>query len=80
MKKQRVDVFHVQKNTVSSPKQKDQEFMKQLRTLHQKPELESKHLHLLFRNVCDPHEICAKCPSKRARKALKNASRMVIEE
>ena len=79
LKKQSTTALHVEKDFVSSRKQNDQEFMKHFRALHQSPELELKHLHLLLRNDCDPQNICPKRLCKRARKALKNASSVAME-
>ena len=53
LKKQCVTVLHVEKDFVSSRKQKDQDFMKQFRTLNQSSELELKHLQVLIRSDFD---------------------------
>ena len=80
LKKQIITVWNVEKDFVSSRKQKDQDFMKQFRALHQSLELDLKLLHILLCNDCDSQQNCPKGLSKRARKALKNASSVVVEE
>ena len=80
LEKQSFTVLHVEKDFLSSRKQKNQDFIKQFRRLHKSPELELKHLHLLLRNDCNPQKNCPEWLSKRARKVLKNASSMVVEE
>ena len=72
MKKQSISVLHVEKDFVSSRKQKDQLFMEQFRAIHQSLELEMKLLYLLLRNDRDAQKNCPKRLSKHARGALKN--------
>ena len=80
LKKQIFTVLHIQKDFVSSWKQNDQDFLEQFRELHQSPQLELKHLRFWIRIDCDPPRIGPERPSKRARKAINNASPVVIEE
>ena len=80
LKTQSISVLHVEKNFLSSRKQKGQDFVKQFRALHQSLDLQLQHLHLLLRIDCDPQKICPERFSKRARKVLKNASSVVVEE
>ena len=48
LKKQSTTVLHVDKELFSYRKQSDESFMKKIRALHQSPELELKHLHLVL--------------------------------
>ena len=58
LKSRSIIVLQVEKNFVSSRKQKCQGFMKQICALHESPELQLKHLHILLRNDCDPQKSC----------------------
>ena len=78
LKQQSISVFSIEKDFTSTRKQKDPNFLNELKALHQKPELELKHLDIVLRNEADLNKITEKNRpkrlSKRARKALKNAA------
>ena len=78
LKQQSISVFSIEKDFTSTRKQKDPNFLNELKALHQKPELELKHLDIVLRNEDDLNKITEKNRpkrlSKRARKALKNAA------
>ena len=71
LKKPSFSVLHVGKDIVSTQKQKTQDFMKHFGALHRKPELCKD---------CGPQKNWPKRLSKRARKALKNASPVVVKQ
>ena len=73
-----IKVFSIVKDFVSVKKQKDPEFLKNFKALHQSPELELKNLDFFLRKENQLSAITDKSrpkrPSKRARKAIKKAS------
>ena len=71
-------VLNIEKDFTSLRKQKDLDYLQNLKTLHQSPDLELKHLNLILKHENDQSQITArsrpKRPSKRARKAIKTQS------
>ena len=71
-------VLNIEKDFTSLRKQKDLEYLQNLKALHQSPDLELKHLNLILKHENDLSQITArsrpKRPSKRARKAIKTQS------
>ena len=69
-------VLNIEKDFTSLRKQKDLEYLQNLKALHQSPDLELKHLNLILKHENDLSQITArsrlKRPFKRARKAIKN--------
>ena len=69
-------VLSIEKNLISLRKQKDSDYLQNLKALHQSPDLELKHLHTILKYENDLSQTTArsrpKRPSKRARKAIKN--------
>ena len=69
-------VLNIAKDLISLRKQKDSDYLQNLKALHQSPDLELKHLNLVLKYENDLSQITArsrpKRPSKRARKAIKN--------
>ena len=76
LKETNILVLNIEKDFTSLRKQKDPEYLQNLKALHQSPDLELKHLSLILKHENDLHQITArshpKRPSKRARKAMKN--------
>ena len=78
LKTQNVPVFRIETDFFSTRKQNDPQILKELKAIHQRPEFELKYLDIILRKETDLAQITAKSrpkpPSKRARKALKNAA------
>ena len=78
LKTQSIPVFRIETDFFSTRKQNDQTILKELKAIHQRPEFELKYLDIILRKEADLTQITAKSrpkrPSKRARKALKNAA------
>ena len=70
--------FSIVGDFISTRKQKDPDFLKKLKALHQSPEIEIKHIDFILRKESELDAITDKSrpkrPSKRARKAIKNAA------
>ena len=83
LQKTNILVLSIEKDLVSLRKQKDSDYLQNLKALHQSPDLELKHLHTILKHEDDLSQITArsrpKRPSKRARKALKNTSSAASE-
>ena len=73
-----IKVFSIVKHFISTRKQKDTDFLKKLKALHQSPEIEIKHIDFILRNESELDAITDKSrpkrPSKRTRKAIKSAA------
>ena len=73
-----IKVFSIVEDFISTKKQKDPDFLKKLKALHQSPEIEIKHIDFILRKESELDAITDKSrpkrPSKRARKAIKNAA------
>ena len=73
-----IKVFSTVEDFISTKKQKDPDFLKKLKALHQSPEIEIKHIFFILRKESELDAITDKSrpkrPSKRARKAIKNAA------
>ena len=73
-----IKVFSIVDDFISTRKQKDPDFLKQLKALHQSPEIELKHIDFLLRKESELNSITDKSrpkrPSKRARKAIQKAA------
>ena len=73
-----IKVFSIVEDFISTKKQKDSDFLKKLKALHQSPEIEIKHIDFILRKESELDAITDKSrpkrPSKRARKAIKNAA------
>ena len=71
-------VFSIVDDFISTRKQKDPDFLKKLKALHQSPEIELKHIDFLLRKESELYTITDKSrpkrPSKRARKAIQKAA------
>ena len=71
-----IKVFSIVEDFISTRKQKDPDFLKGV--LHQSPEIEIKHIDFILRKESELDAITDKSrpkrPSKRARKAIKNAA------
>ena len=71
-------VFSIVDDFISTRKQKDPDFLKKLKALHQSPEIEIKHIDFILRKESELDAITdrsrPKRPSKRARKAIKSAA------
>ena len=78
LKTQSIPVFRIKTDFFSTRKQNDQTILKELKAIHQRLEFELKYLDIILRKEADLAKITAKSgpgrPSKRARKALKNAA------
>ena len=78
LKTQHVPVFRIETDFFSTRKQNDPQILNELKAIHQRPEFELKYLDIILRKETDLAQITAKSrpkrPSKRARKALKNAA------
>ena len=76
LKETNILVLNIEKDFISLRKQKDLDYLQNLKALHQSPDLELKHLNLVLKYEDDLSQITArsrpKRPSKRARKAIKN--------
>ena len=76
LKETNILVLNIEKDFISLRKQKDHDYLQNLKALHQSPDLELKHLNLVLKYEDDLSQITArsrpKRPSKRARKAIKN--------
>ena len=76
LQKTNIRVLSIEKDLISLRKQKDSDYLQNLKALHQSPDLELKHLHTILKYEDDLSQITArsrpKRPSKRARKALKH--------
>ena len=75
LKETNILVLSIEKVFISFRKQKDLDYLQNLKALHQSPDLELKHLNLILKRKNDLYQITArsrpKRPSKRARKAIK---------
>ena len=73
-----IKVFSIVEDFISTRKQKDPDFLKKLKALHQSPEIEIKHIDFILRKESELDAITDKSrpkrPSKRARKAIKSAA------
>ena len=73
-----IKVFSIVDDFISTRKQKDPDFLKKLKALHQSPEIELKHIDFLLRKESELNSITdesrPKRPSKRARKAIQKAA------
>ena len=73
-----IKVFSIVDDFISTRKQKDPDFLKKLKALHQSPEIEIKHIDFILRKESELDAIIDKSrpkrPSKRARKAIKSAA------
>ena len=73
-----IKVFSVVDDFISTRKQKDPDFLKKPKALHQSPEIELKHIDFLLRKESELNTITYKSrpkrPSKRARKAIQKAA------
>ena len=73
-----IKVFSIVDDFISTRKQKDPDFLKKLKALHQSPEIEIKHIDFILRKESELDAITDKSrpkrPSKRARKAIKSAA------
>ena len=78
LKTQSIPVFRIETDFFSTRKQSDPKILNELKAIHQRPEFELKYLDIILRKETDLAQITAKSrpkrPSKRARKALKNAA------
>ena len=76
LKETNILVLNIEKDFILLRKQKDHDYLQNLKALHQSPDLELKHLNLVLKYEDDLSQITArsrpKRPSKRARKAIKN--------
>ena len=76
LKETNILVLNIEKDFISLRKQKDHDYLQNLKALHQSPDLEFKHLNLVLKYEDDLSQITdrshPKRPSKRARKAIKN--------
>ena len=76
LKETTILVLNIEKDFISLRKQKDLDYLQNLKALHQSPDLELKHLNLVLKYEDDLSQITdrshPKRPSKRARKAIKN--------
>ena len=76
LQKTNILVLSIEKDLISLRKQKDSDYLQNLKALHQSNDLELKHLHTISKYEDDLSQITArsrpKRPSKRARKAIKN--------
>ena len=76
LKETNILVLNIEKDFISLRKQKDRDYLQNLKALHQSSDLELKHLNLVLKYEDDLSQITArirpKRPSKRARKAIKN--------
>ena len=76
LKETNILVLNIEQDFISQRKQRDIEYLQNLKALHQSPDLELKHLNLILKHENDLCQITArsrpKRPSKRARKAIKN--------
>ena len=76
LQKTNILVLSIEKDLISLRKQKDSDYLQNLKALHQRPDLELKHMHTILKYEDDLSQITArsrpKRPSKRARKAIKN--------
>ena len=74
----KIKVFSIVDDFISTRKQKDPDFLKKLKALHQSPEIEIKHIDFILRKESELDAITDKSrpkrPSKRARKAIKSAA------
>ena len=70
--------LNIEKDFISLRKQKDLDYLQNLKALHQRHDLELKHLNLVLKHENNLTEITARSRpkrlSKRARKAIKNQS------
>ena len=73
-----IKVFSIVDDFISTRKQKDPDFLKNLKALHQSPEIEIKHIDFILSKESELDAITDKSrpkrPSKRARKAIKSAA------
>ena len=73
-----IKVFSIVDDFISTRKQKDPDFLKQLKAIHQSPEIELKHIDFLLRKESELNNITDKSrpkrPCKRARKAIQKAA------
>ena len=73
-----IKVFSIVEDFISMRKQKDPDFLKKLKALHQSPEIEIKHIDFILRKESELDAITDKSrpkrPRKSARKAIKNAA------
>ena len=73
-----IKVFSAVDDFISTRKQKDPDFLKKLKVLHQSPEIEIKHNDFLLQKESELNSITDKSrpkrPSKRARKAIQKTA------
>ena len=73
-----IKLFSIVDDFISTRKQKDPDFLKKLRALHQSPEIESKLINFLLRKESKLNSITDKSrpkrPTKRARKVIQKAA------
>ena len=73
-----IEVFSIADDFISTRKQKDPDFLKKLKALHQSPEIEIKHIDFILSKESELDAITDKSrpkrPSERARKAIKSAA------
>ena len=73
-----IKVFSIVDDFISTRKQKDPDFLKKFKALHQSPEIELKHIDFLLRKESELNNITdesrPKRLSKRARKAIQKAA------
>ena len=73
-----IKVFSIVDDFISTRKQKDPDFLKKLEALHQRPEIELKHIDFLLQKESELNNITDKSrpkrPSKRARTAIQKAA------
>ena len=78
LSQQSIPVLSIVRDFTSDRKQKDPEYLHQLKVIHQSADIELKHLDIVLRHESDLQKITEKTrpkrPGKRARKALKNAA------
>ena len=76
LKETNILVLNIEKDFISLRKQKDHDYLQNLKALHESPDLELKQLNLVLKYEDDLSQITArshpKRPSKRARKTIKN--------
>ena len=69
-----IKVFSIVEDFISTRKQKDPDFLKKLKALHQSPEIEIKHIDFILRKESELDAITDKSRPKHVRKAIKNAA------
>ena len=78
LSQQSIPVLNIVRDFTSDRKQKDPEYLHQLKVIHQSADIEWKHLNIVLRHESELQTITDKTrpkrPGKRARKALKSAA------